>query len=151
MIMLDVLCALNDNPHLQRFKILFIAGIRSAILSRLDHELIVDMDVRRAFTSFQLMTILEENHHSFLIVEHDPMLYEDAKEMVEYVAQALKQTSREATILLYAPALDPHLQKMIELADRVFCFYEGERVPARGHAKADPKMQGAQKTLEAYS
>ena len=31
--------------------------------------------------------------------------------IVEYVAQALKQTSREATILLYAPAQDPHLQK----------------------------------------
>ena len=65
----------------------------------------------------QLMTILEENHHSFLIVEHDPMLYEDAKEMVEYVAQALKHISREATILLYAPALDPSLQKMAELAN----------------------------------
>jgi hypothetical protein len=69
---------------------------------------------------YQLMTILEENHHSFLIVEHDPMLYEDAKQMVEYVGQALKQTSREATILLYSPALDPHLQTITELADRVF-------------------------------
>ena len=37
------------------------------------------------------MNILEENHHSFLIVEHDP--------------------------LLYASAQDPHLQKMTELAD----------------------------------
>ncbi|MHB8119518.1 MAG: hypothetical protein ACYDHX_12430 [Methanothrix sp.] len=35
--------------------------------------------------------------------------------MVEYIAQALKQTSREVTILLYAPARDPHLQKMTEL------------------------------------
>jgi len=25
------------------------------------------------------MTILEENHHSFLIVEHDPLLYEDSR------------------------------------------------------------------------
>ena len=54
------------------------------------------MDIRRAFTSFQLMTILEENHHSFLVIEHDPMLYEDADEMVDYLAQALKQTSRDA-------------------------------------------------------
>jgi len=30
---------------------------------------------------------------------------------------ALKQTSREATILLYAPALDSHLQKLTELAN----------------------------------
>jgi DNA polymerase I len=82
------------------------------------------------------MTILEENHHSFLIVEHDPMLYEDAeRRMVEYVAQALKQTSREATILLYAPALDPHLQEMTEVADWLFCIYS-EQAPAKGRAKA---------------
>jgi len=35
------------------------------------------------------MTILEENHHSFLIVEHDPMLYEDA------------DAAKEAAVLLY--------------------------------------------------
>jgi hypothetical protein len=62
--------ALNGNPHLQQFRILFITGIRSGILSRLDRELIVELSVRRAFTSVQLKTILEENHHSFLIVEH---------------------------------------------------------------------------------
>ena len=139
--------ALNSHLNLQRYKILFISGNYSRILSRLDRNF-TELEIRRAFTSFQLMTILEENHHSFLIVEHDPMLYEDAKEMVEYVAQALKQTSREATILLYSPALDKSLQKIAELADRVFCFYEGQ---ARGRAKADPKMPGAQATLEAYS
>jgi hypothetical protein len=94
------------------------------------------------------MTILEENHHSLLIIEHDPMLYEDAKQMVEYVGQALKQTSREATILLYAPALDPHLQTMTELADPVFCFYEGQ---TKGRTKANTRTQESQATLEAFS
>ena len=142
--------AINSHPELQRYKILFISGNYSRILSRLDRK-ITELEIRRAFTVFQLMAILEENHHSFLIIEHDPMLYEDAKEMVEYVAQALKQTSREATILLYSPALDPHLQKMAELADRVFCFYEMPRAPAKSRAKAEQKMQGAQATLEAFS
>jgi len=141
--------ALNSNLNLQRYKILYICGNYSRILSRLDRNF-TDLDIRRAFTSFQLMTILEENHHSFLIVEHDPMLYEDAGQMVEYMAQALKQTSREATILLYSPTLDPHLDRMTELADRVFCFYEGERSPMKGRAKADAKISGAQATLEAY-
>jgi hypothetical protein len=50
--------------------------------------------------------------------------------MVEYVAHALKQTSRESTILLYATTLDPHLQKMTDLADRSFCFYEMPRLKA---------------------
>jgi hypothetical protein len=79
----------------------------------------------------------------------NPLPYEDAGEMVEYLAHALKQTSREATILLYAPTLDPHLQKLTELADRVFCIY-GEQAPAKGK-KAEAKMPGAQRTLEAYS
>jgi len=60
---------------------------------------------------------------------------------------SLRQTSREATILLYAPALDPHLQKMTELADRVFCIYEGEKATVKGRVK----VPGDQATLEAYS
>ena len=97
--------------QLQRDKILFISGNYSRILNRLNRNN-MSLEVRRAFTVFQLMTILEENHHSFLIVDHDPFLYEDAeKRMVEYLAQALRQISREATILLYAPVLDPHLQR----------------------------------------
>lgn len=142
--------ALNSHLNLQRYKVLYIPGNYSRILSQLDRK-ITELEIRRAFTVFQLMTILEENHHSFLIVEHDPLLYEEAKEMIEYVAQAMKQTSREATILLYSPALDPHLQKLAELADRVFCFYEMPKAPAKSRAKHDPKMQGAQATLEAYS
>jgi hypothetical protein len=43
------------------------------------------------------------------------------------------------------------LDALGELADWVFCFYEGQAAPARGHAKADAKMTGARATLEAYS
>jgi len=113
--------ALNGNPHLQQFRILFMTGIRSGVLGRLDrssNELIV----RRAFTSIQLGTILEENHHPFLIVEHNPQLYERARDMAGRVAQAMKQASREATILLYALTLDRHLEAMAEV-DRVSHFY----------------------------
>ena len=102
--------AINSNLNLQRYKVLFISGNYSRILSKLNRN-ITELDVRRAFTSFQIMTILEENHHSFLIIEHDPLLYEDASEMVEYVAQHLKQTSREATVLVYLPTMDTHLER----------------------------------------
>jgi hypothetical protein len=70
--------ALNSHLELQRYKILFISGNYSRILNRLNRNF-TELEVRRAFTVYQLMTILEENHHSFLIVEHDPLLYEDAK------------------------------------------------------------------------
>jgi DNA polymerase I len=142
--------AMNSNSNLQRYKVLFVSGNYSRILSRLNRN-VTELDIRRAFTSFQLMTILEENHHSFLIIEHDPLLYEDASEMVEYIAQHLRQTSREATVLVYSPALDPHLEKMTQLADRVFCFYEMPKVPAKSRTKAEMKIPGAQATLEVFS
>jgi DNA polymerase I len=142
--------ALNSHLSLQRYKLLLVGGNYSRILSKLDRNF-TTLDVRRAFTIFQLMTILDENHHSFLIVEHDPMLYEDAEHMVEYAAQHMRQTSREATVLLYAPALDPHLEIMTELADRVFCFYKMPKATAKRQAKVDPKMSRSQATLEAYS
>ncbi|MFZ2472803.1 MAG: hypothetical protein WAW52_12810 [Methanothrix sp.] len=41
------------------------------------------------------------------------------------------------------------MQKLTELADRLFCIYS-EQAPAKGW-KADAKMLGAQATLEAYS
>jgi DNA polymerase I len=142
--------AINSNLNLQRYRVLFISGNYSRILSRLNRN-VTELDVRRAFTSFQLMTILEENHHTFLIMEHDPLLYEDAAEMVEYISQHIRQTSREATVLLYSPALDSHLEKMTQLADRVFCFYEMPKVPAKSRAKPEVKMSGSQVTLEVFS
>ncbi len=129
--------ALNSHLELlQRFKVLYVCGNYSRILSGLDRNF-TELDVRRAFTSFQLLTIFRENHHSFLIVEHDPMLYEDAEEMVEYVAQAFRQTSREATILLYSPSFDPSLERISELADHTFLFNE---VQKRGRAKSNLKL-----------
>ena len=91
-----MLRALNGNPHLQQFRILFITSIRSGILSRLDRSAI-ELIVRRAFTSLQLRTILEKNQHPFLIVEHNPQLYKRARDMTGHVAQALKQAFRGAS------------------------------------------------------
>jgi len=49
-------------------------------------------------------------------VEYNPLLYERPRDMAGRVAQAMKQASTEATILLYAPVLDRHLEAMAELA-----------------------------------
>ncbi len=74
--------ALNNHLELQRYKILFISGNYSRILSRLNRN-ITELEVRRAFTVFLLMTILEEKLYSILIVENEPVLYEDAVTCVE--------------------------------------------------------------------
>ncbi len=55
------------------------------------------------------MTIIEEAYHSLIIVEHDPVLYEDSMEMVEHIQQSLKQAAHEATVLPCSPRVDPFL------------------------------------------
>jgi hypothetical protein len=47
--------------------------------------------------------------------------------MADRVAQTMKQALREATILLYAPALDRYLEAMAEYADWLFCFDDMQR------------------------
>jgi hypothetical protein len=95
------------------------------------------------------MTILEEAHHSLIVIEHDPILYEDSLEMVDYITQAIKQASHEATVLLFSPGIDPFLEDLAKDADRVFYFEEGPRDTPRLAAKTWLKMKD-QKTLEVF-
>ena len=74
------------------------------------------------------MTILEESRHSLVIIEHDPLLYEDAQGMVEYVSQGLHDAAKEAAILLYSPRTDTFLEDMTRNADRVFYSDEGQEL-----------------------
>ncbi len=127
--------ALNRNLNLQRFKVIYVCGNYSSILSSLDRRFEA-LEVRRAFTVFQLMTILGENRHTIVIIEHDPLLYEDAQEMTEYISQAMREASNEAAVLLYAPGADPYLEELAAIADRVFHFDEGPKADARIIAKS---------------
>jgi hypothetical protein len=86
---------LNRNLNLQRFKVLYICGNYSSVLSRLDRRF-QDLEIRRAFTVFQLMTILEESRHSLIIIEHDPLLYEDAGVCYSARAQVYNQAYHKA-------------------------------------------------------
>lgn len=55
------------------------------------------------------MIILEEDRHSLIIIEHDPMLYEDATGMIDLVSQEMSDASKDAAVLLNAPGTDPFL------------------------------------------
>jgi len=143
--------ALNRHLDLQRFEVLFVCGNYSRILSNLDRKF-TSLQIRRAFTVFQLMTVLEESCHSLLIIEHDPLLYQDAEEMTEYLSQAMKAAARESTVLLYSPASDPFLEMMTDYADRVFYFGRGPDGSPKPSAKSCRKAQAQsnQKILEAF-
>ncbi|VVB62844.1 Uncharacterised protein [uncultured archaeon] len=85
-----------------------------------------------------------------IVIEHDPLLYEDAQGMVEYVSQGLHDAAKEAAVLLYSPETDTFLEDMTKNADRVF-FDEGPRATTKLISKAYPKAQKSQRTLEAWT
>ncbi|MDD1752754.1 MAG: hypothetical protein LUQ38_06665 [Methanotrichaceae archaeon] len=140
---------LDRSLNLQRYKVLYVTDNFSGILSRL-HRRFTELEIKRGFATFQLMNILEEAAHSLIIVEHDPLLYEDSTEMVEYISQALKQASHEATVLLYSLGIDPFLEDLAKGADRVFYFEDGPRDTPKLTAKTWLKMKD-QKTLNVFS
>jgi hypothetical protein len=135
--------------NLQLFKVLFVICNYSGILSRL-HRRFTELEIRRGFTTFQLITIVEEAHHSLIIVEHEALLCEDAREMTEYISKALRQAAHEATVLLYSSGIDPFLEDLTKLADRVFYFEEGPRDSPRLLARMCPRVRN-QTSLEAFS
>ncbi len=42
----------------------------------------------------ELMTILEEARHSLILIEHDPLLYEQAVEMTEYISKSMSYAAK---------------------------------------------------------
>jgi hypothetical protein len=99
------------------------------------------LEIHRAFTVFQLMTILEEARHSLILIEHDPLPYEDAQGMVEYVSQALSDAAKEATVLLYSPGTDTFPEDLTKNADRVFYFDEVPRATTKLISEVYPRRR----------
>jgi hypothetical protein len=134
--------------HRKCCKVFCICGNHSSILSRLDSRFL-DLEFRRAFTVFQLMTILEEARHILILIEHDLLLYEDAIGMIDLASQAMSDAAKEAAVLLYSPGTDTFLEDLTRNADRAFYFDEEPRATAKLISKAYLKAQKIQTSLEA--
>jgi DNA polymerase I len=143
-----VLRGLNGTPALSRFLFLYVCGNYSRLLTGMKRRS-AHFEVRRAFTVFQLLTILREAHHTILFIEHDPSLYEDAGPLIPEVAGALAEAARTALVILYAPRPDPPLKVLARRADRVFCLEAGERGPGARAGRPAPRG-GDQTTLEVF-
>jgi hypothetical protein len=97
----------------------------------------------------ELWTLLEENHHPFLVVEHNPQLYERAWDMADRVAEAMLP-GLSGCILLHAPALDRHLEAMAEFADWVFCFCDMQGELGLRQSKSISEELAGQTSWEAF-
>jgi hypothetical protein len=150
-----VLAGLNDNPVLSRFLFLFICGNYSRLLSGINRGS-VSIEIRRAFTAFQLLTILRESYHTIVFVEHDPGLYEGAgEEAIPEVARALSAAGQGAVVVLYAPSPDQSFSALAGLADRFFSLspFPAQPLPrARraGRMRRPADRPRSQTTLEGF-
>lgn len=147
-----VLAGLNDNPVLRRFLFLFVSGNCSRLLTGINRRS-VSIEVRRAFTAFQLLQILRESYHTIVFVEHDPSLYEGAGgEMAPQVGEGLRQAGQSALVVLYAESPDGSFEEMARLADRIFYVAGPAARPpaprARGREHSPRRLPRGQQTLE---
>ncbi len=93
------------------------------------------------------MTILEESHHSMILVEHDIRIYGDAMDATEYISIAPRETAMEAAVLLYVPENDPFLIKLVKNAYQISYFDEGPRSKVKVVSKANPRAPKCQITI----
>ncbi len=148
-----VLAGINDNPVLSRFLFLFVSGNYSRLLPGINRRT-VSIEVRRAFTAFQLLQILRESYHTIVFVEHDPTLYGGAGGVVRQVGEDLRQLGQTSLVVLYTPFPDPAFETLAGLADRVFYLANpvagppAPRARGRGKIRFPGKLPRGQQTLE---
>jgi len=146
-----MISAINSNADLQRFLFLYIGGNYSRILSGINRTS-KNFNVQRAFTSHQLFTILREAGHTIVFVEHDPSLFDGAMDMIEPVADALREAGRESLVIIYTPVADRTFSALTRKANRYIeiVAVEPDRQPIRtSHAMRQCGLRPAgQRTLE---
>jgi hypothetical protein len=136
-----MLAGLNSSPALGRYTTLFISGNFSRILDGITRPT-DNLNVRRAFTAHQLLTVLRESSESIILCEHDSSLYDDAGEVKRVIPGTMKEVSRDAIFLLYSPFMDKHFSYLASACDHLI-VYEECSTPAYSQG---PK-RNAQKTL----
>jgi len=113
----------NESLNFQRYMTLYVSGNFSRVLSGIDRTA-TRFEVRRAFTSHQLLTILQENYHTIVIFEYDPMLFEGDARMRDIIAKALVEASHSGIVILYAPKTDWILRQVLKGVNRLFLYGE---------------------------
>ncbi|RLI81779.1 hypothetical protein DRP07_06650 [Archaeoglobales archaeon] len=137
--------AVKDYVENHPYSMLYICRNYSRVLDHLDG----DFDVRRAFTAYQLFSILEDVYQDVMFIEHDPLLFEDALggkngdengsgnkdrgrgsrdySLAENLSLAVKDVARGRLIIYYSPFNDPFFNLIAKNSDRVLIF---EREPS---------------------
>ncbi len=109
-IVVELICGLkysNSNGS----SMLYVPGNSSLVLPRFN-RIKIDFEVRRSFTVYQLMQILEEAYQSVVFIEYDAELWEDvpslsSTEIVDALIRRMKElTQRGISVVVYSTRMD---------------------------------------------
>ena len=96
--------------------LLFVSGNFSRILPAFS-RLNFNFDVRRAFTAYQLIRIIEEAEHSLVFIENT---FEEVKELNEVLFLGMRDVERSgAVVILYSAKMDGFIDFTGRNADRL--------------------------------
>jgi len=141
---------LNSSAEIRRFLFLYVGGNYSRVLSSL-HRSSKNLEICRAFTAHQLLSLVREAGHTVIFVEHDPELFEEVREMLDPVAEALADAGRESLVILYTPVPERTFFALARRAGRYIEIYADDEphLPSRNGRQYGLRPPGSrQRTLE---
>jgi hypothetical protein len=139
-----ILAGLNDNQDLQRYTMLFICSNYSRVLDGIKRTS-GNFSLQRPFTVHQLMTVLKENTSSIVFVEFDSSLFDQDDGARKWVAQIMRDVSRETLFAIYSPTMTREFSYLCAAADHVI-IYDYLRTTGAPEYQGKPKRE-VQQTL----
>jgi len=140
--LVDVLLA----PEVGRFTSLYLYGVSSRVLHRLPRRA-PRIGVKSCMTAHQLLESLREADESIVIVEYDDSIFSplegEDRDVIFAVGRQLRELSRSAAVLLWAPRAERGFRALMMTADQVVWHYDEQ--PARSMVR--PRRRAVQATL----
>lgn len=132
----------SSSGMMRRYPFLYVCSNYSGVLPNL-HRTTFEFSVRRGFTSDQIATIINECNATYLIIEHDPSLYENDKTLIPSVISRLKTFARnEGTVVMYSRNLDRFMRSLIRASTRVYVYADWANVIRNSQLKKQQKRDG---------
>jgi hypothetical protein len=127
---------------IRRFPFLYVCSNYSQVLPLL-HRTTFEFSVRRGFTSDQVSAIIGECDATYLIIEHDPSLYEDDRRLIAFVVNRIREFARnEGTVIVYSRQADPFMRQLVRAAHRVYLYANWETAIRLHQMKKQRNMHG---------
>lgn len=151
----EMIALFARRPELKRYLFLYISGNSSRLLTRVGDRT-ATFDVRRAFTTHQLLTILRDACHTIIFIEHDPILFDAAGGGVTAaVGQTMAEVAAGSLVILYTRVPDRSFGALAAYADRIITLapeqnrtLEQTGKPVKRRKKGGP--ESSQSTLEVF-